>query len=98
MSSLTLHCIGSGGLVVHCTHVASHNPTSKSPGPVRRYVRRSWWPCHDSTPAYPPLWECCIQKLTNNVAVVWWSAVLLRGDTFWKLWNCRQLHHVNLDV
>ncbi|GBO07763.1 hypothetical protein AVEN_97511-1 [Araneus ventricosus] len=37
--------------------------------------------------------ECCIQKLTNNVAVVWRSAVLLKDDTFWKLWNCIQLQH-----
>ncbi|GBM95793.1 hypothetical protein AVEN_90599-1 [Araneus ventricosus] len=58
----------------------------------------TWWPCHDSTPAYPPLGECCIQKLTNNVAVVWRSAVLLKDDTFWKLWNCIQLQHVEVDV
>ncbi|GBO35282.1 Transducin-like enhancer protein 3, partial [Araneus ventricosus] len=46
------------------------------------------------TPAYPPLGECCIQKLTNSVAVVWRSADLLKDDTSWKLWNCIQLQHV----
>ncbi|GBN71737.1 hypothetical protein AVEN_253779-1 [Araneus ventricosus] len=56
------------------------------------------WPCHDSTPAYPPLGECCIQKLTNNVDVVWRSAALLKDDTFWKLWNCIQLQHAKVDV
>ncbi|GBM98406.1 hypothetical protein AVEN_100980-1 [Araneus ventricosus] len=49
-------------------------------------------------PDYPPLGECCIQKLTNNVAVLWKSAVLLKDDTFWKLWNCIQLQHVKVDV
>ncbi|GBM12716.1 hypothetical protein AVEN_262763-1, partial [Araneus ventricosus] len=41
-----------------------------------------------------PLGKCCIQKFTNNVAVVWRSAVLLKDDTFWKLWNCIRLQHV----
>ncbi|GBM45699.1 hypothetical protein AVEN_14143-1 [Araneus ventricosus] len=44
------------------------------------------------------LGEWCIQKLTNNVAVVWRSAVLLKDDTFWKMWNCIQSQHVKVDV
>ena len=77
-------------MIFHCTHVASHNPTSKS----LRVTDSEILMAIASPLAYPPFVEYYIQKLTNNLGIVWKSTLMLKDDTLRKLWHCIQFLHV----
>ena len=48
-------------------------------------IWRSGWPGHEIViilprPSNPSVWQCCVQKLSNPEAPVWWRPILLENE------------------
>ena len=73
----------STSLGIECT---AHRPIlSQIPAKKRPHGVRSGWPKHEIVmilpiPSNPSVWQCCVQKLSNPKAPVWWRPILLENE------------------